>query len=118
VDAVVVGVTENEHLCRLARSKYSVTGESFDLPWLDFREEVRENVKQINVSHRVQRKVSGKLHEETNYGPTDKEGLYVFRKKLEDLTLPMVEKIIDHVVQEIVKGAANHQKRFGKNPCI
>jgi CRISPR-associated endonuclease Csn1 len=47
--------------------------------------------------------VSGKLHEETNYGPTNKEGIYVFRKKLEDLTLPMVEKIVDPVVREIVK---------------
>jgi len=103
VDAVVVGVTENEHLRRLARSKYSVTGVFFEPPWSDFREEVREKVKHINVSHRVQRKVSGKLHEETNYGPTDKEGLYVFRKKLEDLMLPMVDKIVDPVAREIVK---------------
>jgi CRISPR-associated endonuclease Csn1 len=99
----VVAVTENEHLRKLARSKYSVIGEVFDQPWPDFREEVRENVKQINVSHRVQRKVSGKLHEETNYGPTVKEGLYVFRKKLEDLTLVMVKDIVDDVVREIVK---------------
>jgi len=104
VDAVVVGVTENEHLRKLARSKYSVTGERFDPPWSVFREEVREKVKHINVSHRVQRKVSGKLHEETNYGATDKKGLYVFRKELKELTLPMVDKIVDTVVREIVKG--------------
>jgi len=103
VDAIIVAVTENEHLRKLARSKYSVTGEVFNQPWPDFREEVRENVKQINVSHRVQRKASGKLHEETNYGPTGKEGLYVFRKKLEDLTLAMVKDIVDDVVREIVK---------------
>jgi CRISPR-associated endonuclease Csn1 len=103
VDAVVVGVTENEHLRRLAKSKYAVKDETFDPPWPDFREEVRENVKQINVSHRVQRKVSGALHKETNYGATDKEGLYVFRKNLEDLTLPMVKDIVDPVVREIVK---------------
>ena len=103
VDAAVVGVTENEHLRRLAKSKYAVKNEAFDPPWPDFREGVRENVKQINVSHRVQRKVSGALHKETNYGATDKEGLYVFRKNLEDLTLPMVEDIVDPVVREIVK---------------
>jgi len=104
VDAVIVGVTENEHLRKLARSKYSMTGEIFDPPWPNFREETREMVKQINVSYRVQRKVSGKLHEETNYGATDKEGLYVFRKELKELTLPMVDKIVDPVVREIVKG--------------
>jgi len=103
VDAVVVGVTENEHLRRLAKSKYAVKDETFDPPWPDFREEVRENVKQINVSHRVRRKVSGALHKETNYGATDKEDLYVFRKNLEDLTLPMVKDIVDPVVREIVK---------------
>lgn len=104
VDAVVVGVTENEHLRKLAKSKYSVTGETFDPPWPDFRKEVREKVNHINVSHRVCRKVSGQLHEETNYGATDKEGLYVFRKDLNELTLPMVDKIVDPVVLEIVKG--------------
>jgi CRISPR-associated endonuclease Csn1 len=104
VDAVVVGVTENEHLQKLARSKYSVMGEQFELPWQDFREEVRENVKQINVSHRAHRKASGALHKETNYGPTNTEGRYVFRKNLEDLTLPMVKDIVDDVVRHIVRG--------------
>lgn len=109
VDAVVVGVTENEHLRKLARSKYSVTGQTFDHPWPKFREEVREKVKSINVSHRVQRKVSGKLHEETNYGPTgrkDEKGqdIYVYRKPLDSLTIPMVKDIVDPVVREIVKG--------------
>jgi len=103
VDAVVVGVTENDHLRRLAKSKYAIKNEAFDPPWTDFREAVRENVKQINVSHRVQRKVSGALHKETNYGATNKEGLYVSRKNLEDLTQSMVEDIVDPVVRAIVK---------------
>jgi CRISPR-associated endonuclease Csn1 len=103
VDAVVVGVTENEHLRKLARSKYSVKGEQFELPWPDFRDEVRENVKQINVSHRVQRKVSGALHKETNYGATKETDKYVFRKELKGLTQSMVEDIVDPVVREIVK---------------
>lgn len=103
VDAVVVRVTENEHLRKLARSKYSVRGVRFDSPWPDFREEIREKVRHINVSHRVCRKVSGKLHEETNYGATSKEGLYVFRKELKALTLAMVKNIVDDVVRDIVK---------------
>ncbi|MGD0014633.1 MAG: hypothetical protein ABSD56_09430 [Bryobacteraceae bacterium] len=36
VDAMVVVVTENEHLRKLARSKYAVSGASFDPPWQDF----------------------------------------------------------------------------------
>jgi CRISPR-associated endonuclease Csn1 len=108
VDATVVGVTENEHLRKLARSKYSVSGVRFDSPWPDFREEIREKVKHINVSHRACRRVSGKLHEETNYGPTGKndengQDIYVYRKPLDALTLPMVDKIVDPVVRGIVK---------------
>ncbi len=108
VDAVVVGITENEHLRRLARSKYSATGESFDPPWLNFRDQVREKVRQINVSHRVQRKISGRLHEETAYGPTNRrddkgQQYFVYRKALEDLTVTMVGKIVDPVVREIVQ---------------
>ena len=109
VDAVVVGVTENEHLRKLAKSKYSVSGETFDPPWPDFRKEIKEKVRHINVSHRVQRKVSGQLHEETSYGPTNRkdergQDIFVYRKRLKDLTAPMVEKIVDSVVKEIVKG--------------
>jgi len=109
VDALVVGVTENEHLRKLARSKYSITGGQFEPPWENFRNEVREKVKNINVSHRACRKVSGKLHEETNYGPTGKkdekgQDIYVYRKPLDVLTVPMVNKIVDPVVREIIKG--------------
>ncbi len=108
VDAVVVGVTENEHLRKLARSKYSVSGVRFDSPWPDFREEIREKVRHINVSHRACRKVSGKLHEETNYGPTGKKDenghdIYVYRKPLDALTVPMLEKIVDGIVRETVR---------------
>jgi len=108
IDAAVVAVTKNEHLRRLAESKYSKVGGSFPEPWPDFREELEEKVKHINVSHRVVRKVSGPLHKETSYGLTrlkDDKGqdVFVYRKKLEDLTIPMVAKIVDPVVRQIVK---------------
>jgi CRISPR-associated endonuclease Csn1 len=108
VDALVVAVTDNEQLRRLAVSKYAVAGPRFEAPWVSFRDEAREKVKGINVSHRVCRKISGSLHEETNYGPTGlkdeaSQDVYVYRKKLEELTTPMVEKIVDPVVRDIVR---------------
>ncbi|OQB44671.1 MAG: CRISPR-associated endonuclease Cas9 [bacterium ADurb.Bin157] len=107
VDAAIVALTDNEHLRQLATSKYAVAGIYFDPPYPDFRKEIKENVQQINVSHRVQRKVSGKLHEETAYGPTNRkdekgQNVFVYRKRLEDLTIPMVGKIVDHDVRDIV----------------
>lgn len=109
IDAVVVAVTKNEHLRKLAKSKYSKNDSSFPQPWPNFREELEEKVKHIDVSHRATRKVSGALHEETSYGPTGKEDTFVYRKKLEDLTGPMVSKIVDPIVQQIV------QERLLKN---
>ena len=103
IDAVVTAVTSNEHLRRLAESKYGNRGDGFAPPWEEFREEVEENVRQINVSHRVRRKVSGELHEKTFYGPTSETGIYVYRKDLTALTPAMVAKIVDPVVREIVE---------------
>lgn len=107
VDALVVAVTNNTHLRRLAVSKYATAGVRFETPWATFRDEARDSVKGINVSHRVCRKVSGPLHEATNYGATgrtDEKGqpVYVHRKALADLSLPMVLKIVDPVVRGII----------------
>lgn len=108
IDAVITAVTEQKHLRELGRTKYSSVGEAFSPPWPHFREEVLEKVKHINVSHKPRRKVSGALHEETNYGPTglkDEKGqdVFVYRKPLDALTVAMVDKIVDPVVREIVK---------------
>src|SRR5207302_6590428 len=59
-------------------------------------------VENINVSHRVQRRVSGALHEETIYGETAKAGEFVLRKPIESLTPAMVEDIRDTTIRELV----------------
>jgi CRISPR-associated endonuclease Csn1 len=118
IDAAVVVVTRNKHLRELARTKYAVDDNSFEQPWPNFRQEVQDRINQINVSHRTTKKISGQLHEETSYGPTglkDDKGqdIFVYRKKLEDLTMPMVGKIVDTVVQKIV---IERLKEHGLNP--
>jgi CRISPR-associated endonuclease Csn1 len=102
-DAAVVAVTEPKHLRELGQSKYAEGDVKFAQPWPHFREELEEKVKHINVSHRPTRKVSGQLHEETFYGPTTEEATFAYRKNLTDLTGPMVSKIIDPVVRQIVE---------------
>jgi CRISPR-associated endonuclease Csn1 len=108
IDAVVTALTSQKHLHELAVTKYAVHHDGFPTPWEGFRDAVSEAINKIQVSHRVTRKVSGPLHEETSYGPTglkDDKGqdIFVYRKSLEVLTCPMVEKIVDPVVREIVK---------------
>jgi len=108
IDAIVTAVTTPKHLRDLAATKYAVHRDGFPAPWEGFRDAVAQAVNRINVSHRVTRKVSGPLHEKTSYGPTglkDDKGqdIFVYRKPLEALTCPMVEKIVDPVVRELVK---------------
>lgn len=121
VDAAVTAVTRNKHLHALAGSKYVAAGErglELDPPWEKFREQLEEKVNQINVSHRVSRKVSGQLHEETSYGLTgikDSKGqdIFVYKKPLEALTIAMVNKIVDPVVKQMI---INRLSEFGVDP--
>jgi len=105
IDAIVVALTSRSRLQRLARSrKRSATPDErqYPPPWEGFRNEVDEVINGIYVSHRVQRKVKGPLHEETIYGPTPDAGKFVYRKRLEDLTPKMVSQIRDPAIREIV----------------
>jgi len=116
IDAVVVALTDQSRLQQLARIQREggteTTGEILNDPWAQFRNTVLEAVKKINVSHRVQRKVSGGLHEDTLYGPVcdkaltgelvQRPGEFVVRKALESLTPAMIEDIRDPTIKQIV----------------
>ncbi|MCD4830569.1 MAG: type II CRISPR RNA-guided endonuclease Cas9 [Anaerohalosphaeraceae bacterium] len=119
VDAVVTAVTKNEHLRKLAHTKYATNDKTFPLPWDGFREETTEKINQIIVSHRVTKRVRGQLHEETSYGITggkDDKGqdIFVYRKKLEDLTMAMIDKIVDPVIKILIVARL---KEFGLDPA-
>jgi len=106
IDAVVVAVTKNEHLRNLAKSKYSKVGSIFQEPWPNFKEEVQEKVKHIDVSHRVTRKVSGALHEETHYWKEENgphAGKFITSKPLDGkFTKNFAEHICDDTVKKLV----------------
>ncbi len=106
VDALVIALTSQKTLQRLARAHRSggdaqQVEDEFD-PWERFREGVVNAVMAINVSHRVRRKVSGAIHEETIYGPTERPGELVVRKDLTALTCSMIPDIRDRAVRERV----------------
>lgn len=111
VDAVVLALTSRSVLQRLAR----IGQDSLPEPWSGFRSAVEQAVNTINVSHRSRRKVSGALHEETIYGPTGEPGVFVMRKRLEDLTPSMVEDIRDPAIRELVRARlAEHGIESGR----
>ncbi|HAI13476.1 MAG: type II CRISPR RNA-guided endonuclease Cas9 [Phycisphaerae bacterium] len=127
IDAILVAVTNRSRLQQLSKGYQEVeqidytTGEvqyrqahkgpALDEPWENFRSDVESAVNEINVSHRVNRKISGQLHKDNPFAPVkDREGktianTYVKRKLVETLTTTEIEAIRDETIRTIVKNA-------------
>jgi CRISPR-associated endonuclease Csn1 len=119
IDALVVALTNRRRLHRLSelmqKGGARKHGEILDEPWPDFRESVVERLRTVKVSHRVERKVRGALHEETLYEPTEKPGEWVVRKPVEALSPAEVERIRDPAIQKIVLDRLReHGIEFGR----
>jgi CRISPR-associated endonuclease Csn1 len=106
IDAIVVALTNRKRLYQLSdivkRGGAKAHGEVLDDPWSNFRDDMVQAVKRIKVSHRAERKVAGKLHEETLYGTTSDPGEWVVRKPVESLSLNEIERIRDATIRELV----------------
>ncbi|MBQ2788596.1 MAG: type II CRISPR RNA-guided endonuclease Cas9, partial [Thermoguttaceae bacterium] len=91
----------------------TATGERFD-------DVVKRAVDRIVVSHRVDRKVSGALHEETNYGAKENNGRRAVRKPLTAFSAKDVDAIVDPAIRAIVqakwKEIGGDAKKFETNP--
>jgi CRISPR-associated endonuclease Csn1 len=119
IDALVVALTNRSRLHQLSgivkRGGAKAHGEVLDDPWESFREDIAEAVRNVKVSHRVERKVAGKLHEETLYGPTPIPGEWVLRKPVMSLSPNEVERIRDAGIRKIVANALKQEGiEFGR----
>ena len=119
VDALTVACTHPGMTQKLSRywqdkdnPRPTVQKPSFSPPWETIRSDAEKAVEAIVVSHRVRKRVSGRLHKETIYGDTCKEEttgriayrLFVTRKNVEALSrTELREKIRDDEVRRIVR---------------
>ncbi len=104
VDAAVVAMTTRGMLQKLSSVKYGLSKQEMPLPWPNFRKELAEAVNRINVSHRPDsRKLAGKLHEDTYYGPGHAEGTAVLRKSIDALNYGEIDNIRDEKIKNIVR---------------
>lgn len=83
-------------------------------PWPGFLQDVRKAIDAVVVSHRVDRRLAGALHKETNYSkphrgirrkkgrPEEVEYRHV-RKPLVDLSANKVKEIVDPIVRRLVE---------------
>lgn len=116
VDAIVVACTTPGMLQTLSRYEEKgrqATNRDFPFPWDGFRQNVKDKVNGILVSHRHKSRVRGKLHDETFYGrvkdfegkhQTDDKGQpkFTIRKDLRSLSAAMILKIADKTIRQLV----------------
>lgn len=136
VDALVVACTDPGVTHRMSRywqfkDRPGREEPQFDLPWEGIRGDATRAVQEVVVSHRVRRKISGPLHEETVYGDTGIDEIkgatvyrcYVTRKNVESLSRSMMEDVRDPAVREVVSSwvesrGGNPKKAFPPYPRI
>jgi CRISPR-associated endonuclease Csn1 len=125
IDALVVALTSRPLLAAVANLNARGFGADLEKHYADGRIRLpdeplaglkamaKQRVDAIVVSHAVNRKRRGQLHEETIYGVAHDESgvpltnesgipLYVIRKPVESLTASMIEDILDPVIKELV----------------
>lgn len=117
IDAIVVAFAEVKHTQQLSRWFKQERDERRTPPPLpppvsDLRDQARHAVEGVLVSHRVRRKISGPLHEETVLRDTgmSRKGTagkaltaYVTRKAVADLTPKQLEDVRDPGIRAILR---------------
>ena len=117
VDALTVACTHpgmTQRLSRYWQDKDNPHAQEPQLPppWPTIRDDAETAVEKIVISHRVRKKVSGRLHKETIYGDAHKEETkgkityryFVTRKNVEALSKKeLKEQICDDTVGKIVQ---------------
>lgn len=116
VDALAVALTSRSFVKRLVDwHKLRETGvrpPQLQVPWNGLFEETKAKIADVVVSHRVQRKLSGPLHEETVLGltadrPSKQDGLVLAKRKpLHALSDSEVDDIRDPHIREMTRTTA------------
>ena len=118
IDALAIALTGPKEVQAIARaSADAVTrGEAahrikLDAPWPEFAADAKRVVDGIVVSHRVDRRLSGPMHQETTYGRPIRaldghvkdESMRHQRYRLETLAAADIDDIVDGAVREAVR---------------
>ncbi len=116
IDAIVIAITSPSMVKRISEQAENIPIKErknknwwrfIEPPWATLSKEAEEKVLSIIVSHRPERKVSGRLHEETNYSPPkiDENGETVVhvRKSLSNISKGEIDDIVDPIVRKAVQ---------------
>lgn len=113
VDAVAIALIDPATVKKLADAAERAPSEgrrrfvTIDPPWPTFLDDVRAKIESVVVSHRVNHRVRGSLHQDTNYSKPhfDDNGREVrrHRKPVTDLSPKEIESIVDPIDKACVK---------------
>jgi CRISPR-associated endonuclease Csn1 len=117
IDAITIALSRPKMIAALSRNnaqdsywpQNGRTAPKIQSPWKDFVDSIRPHFEQMLVSHRPEHRLTGAMHDETNYGRPHKEGgkdVVHIRKQVEGLSAADIENIVDPAVRESVRAKA------------
>lgn len=117
VDAITIAATRQHVIQSMSRAASLDQNPTQDArsfrripaPWPGFVDSVRPHIERMVVSHRPEHKMSGALHDETNYGPPTRVGgksVVHIRKPVTGLSLKDIDNIVDESVRLAVSAKA------------
>lgn len=118
IDAITIALTRQSVIQMMARSasldrslgQDSRAFRRIPSPWPNFIESIRPHIEKMIISHRPEHKMSGALHDETNYGrpyKLDGKTTVNIRKPVTGLSASDIEKIADPAIQSAVQQKAS-----------
>ena len=114
IDAISIALTSPKivhNLSTLSGRGLNIKQEKLPYPWESFREDVKEKLDRMIISHAPNRKITGAFHEETAYGLLTNEQKNIdssnyinvkYRKGVKILTDPEMLRIIDPTLKSII----------------
>lgn len=117
IDAITIALSRPSLIAALSRANaqdpyWPSSGRSapkLQVPWKDFGSSIRPHIEQLLISHRPEHRLTGALHDETNYGrPRQENGKDVvhIRKPVPGLSASDIENIVDPRIREAIREKA------------
>jgi CRISPR-associated endonuclease Csn1 len=117
IDAIAIALTRQATIQTMSRTaalapSWMRSGRAFrglQQPWKNFIPSIRPAIDSLLISHRPEHRLTGALHDETNYGkPRKVNGKQVVhvRKPVSGLSVKEIESIVDPAIRDAVRAKA------------
>lgn len=106
IDAAVIALTSPAVLCQFSRRLIlKEARQPFPQPWSTFRDELRQEIEAIHVSHAPTRRLRGALHDAMLHRSSEDPGMYARRIPIASLTPDQIGCVIDPVILGLIQAA-------------